>query len=403
MFSITVFVVLRNLVFKAKLEKRELAAQGLCKLPDGSVVTFGEAGSRAWHDAPPEEQERRKDAGREGGILGAEGGVVGGLAAAEAATEEEVYEMRAAGTEAWEVASEQEKEARKQSGREAGREAWDQSTQEERDYIRTCGTDYWENATQEEREFIVTSGRQAWENLSEDELERAVAGQRKGMYASGQVRHERAEQRYSGAGPPPPITPQLDIWKCKGFIGDDVNNVCQFNCTNSLTVLSFIGVTDLEIQKWIISHNLMDTDCNRKDSQGNDCEGTCYSVALGNKVGLKCDRCHSISKGGCRGLWRMGRLGFTKMFAIIYAIVKGLSYQALVSHIGIKVNKNTFTRYIRDVGLVVGEALERNRRTFGCRFENAQADEVSFGGRKYERVRRLKSSFISCEASLTGS
>ena len=203
------------------------------------------------------------------------------------------------------------------------------------------------------------------------------------MFNSGQARHERAEERYKGTGPPPPLTPNLDTWKCRGFSGDDDYNVCQFNCTNSLALLSFVCLTNLEVQQWIISHNLMDIECNRAG-----CEGVCYSVALGNKIGLKCHSCHFVSKGGCRGFWRMGHLGFTKMFAIVYAVVKGLSYQDLVEHIGIKVNKNTFTKYIRDVGLVVGEALERNRRTWGCHYRNGQSDEVAFGARKYERVRK---------------
>ena len=55
---------------------------------------------------------------------------------------------------------------------------------------------------------------------------------------------------------------------------------------------------------------------------------------------------------------------------------------------GIKVNKNTFTKYVRDVRLVVGEALERNRRTWGCHYRNGQSDEVAFGARKYKRVRK---------------
>ena len=89
-------------------------------------------------------------------------------------------------------------------------------------------------------------------------------------------------------------------------------------------------------------------------------------------------------------MWRMGRLGFTKMFAIVYAIVKGLSYKALAEHIGININKNTYTKYGRDVGLVVGEALEKDRKTWGCKFRNAQSDEVSFRGRKHCKGRRVR-------------
>ena len=73
-----------------------------------------------------------------------------------------------------------------------------------------------------------------------------------------------------------------------------------------------------------------------------------------------------------------------------YAIVNGLSYKALAEHIGININKNTYTKYVRDVGLVVGEALEKDRRTWGCKFRNAQSDEVSFRGRKYCRGMRVR-------------
>ena len=65
----------------------------------------------------------------------------------------------------------------------------------------------------------------------------------------------------------------------------------------------------------------------------------------------------------------------------MYAIVTGISYKHLGAHLGVNINKNTWTRYLKDLGIVVGESLEKNRRTKKYRY--AQADEVAFGKRKY--------------------
>ena len=80
------------------------------------------------------------------------------------------------------------------------------------------------------------------------------------------------------------------------------------------------------------------------------------------------------------------------MIAMVYAIVTGISYKHLGAHIGVDINKNTLTKYLKDLGLVVGEALERNRRTVKYRY--AQADEVAFGTRKYHRGSRRQKAGI---------
>ena len=48
--------------------------------------------------------------------------------------------------------------------------------------------------------------------------------------------------------------------------------------------------------------------------------------------------------------------------------------------------KNTWTRAIKDVGLVCGESLERNRRNPANKFTNAQIDETAFYKRKWEKA-----------------
>jgi len=79
-------------------------------------------------------------------------------------------------------------------------------------------------------------------------------------------------------------------------------------------------------------------------------DGQCFPVTLGDtKIGFKCmsEACGSISKG-----------------------------TILSKHIGITIGKNAFICYIKDVGMVCAEALERNRRDPSKKHKNAQADET---------------------------
>ena len=100
--------------------------------------------------------------------------------------------------------------------------------------------------------------------------------------------------------------------------------------------------------------------------------------------------CGFLSVGGLRGFWSRGKLGVTKMLLVVYAIVSGLSYTHLVEQLGIYINKNTWSQYVKDVGIFCGEDLERNRRDPKNQYSNAQWDETAFGKRKYQRGRRVR-------------
>ena len=54
------------------------------------------------------------------------------------------------------------------------------------------------------------------------------------------------------------------------------------------------------------------------------------------------------------------------------------------------VGRSAWTWYVQCVGLVVGEALERNRRDPAMKYSTAQYDETAFGKRKYQRGRRVR-------------
>ena len=81
----------------------------------------------------------------------------------------------------------------------------------------------------------------------------------------------------------------------------------------------------------------------------------------------------------------MGKLSLVEMVIIVFAIVAGVSYLHLCWSFGIYINKNTWTGYVKDVGLVCAEQLERNRRDPDCKWSYAQWDEVTFGKKKYGR------------------
>ena len=72
----------------------------------------------------------------------------------------------------------------------------------------------------------------------------------------------------------------------------------------------------------------------------------------------------------------MGHIGMVRMLAVVYGIACGISGTILSKHIGITIGKNAFICYIKDVGMVCAEALERNRRDPSKKHKNAQADET---------------------------
>ena len=214
-----------------------------------------------------------------------------------------------------------------------------------------------------------------WDNLDEQEREGVKDHLNKERPAAMQRRKDNAQEKYDKPGAPP-LVPNLSCWECTGVTENQ--EMCGFKCTRQLNLASFYGVTDLKALWWLVYHKLLDTECNR-----NCCTGECVPVGLGESVGLKCKDCGHISRGGLGGFWTKGRLGIVRMVAVVFSIVTGLSFKHMRSHLGLKFNKNTWTKYVKDIGIVCGEALERDRRTNP--YDNAQADEVAFGKRKCHR------------------
>ena len=174
------------------------------------------------------------------------------------------------------------------------------------------------------------------------------------------------------------IIPDNSMWDCTGGTTNDNDEriPCQFSCIKNVDYLSFSNTPELTILTWLADHKLMDVECNRSN-----CDGFCRPSALWDTVGLKCtaENCGFMSKGGRRGFWRYGRLPLVKTFAMVFCIVKGLSYKLAKAILGLKINKNTWTKYIKDIGMVLGEDLERNRRDDNNRYALAQVDETAFG------------------------
>ena len=151
----------------------------------------------------------------------------------------------------------------------------------------------------------------------------------------------------------------------------------------NVSLKSFIGVPNLLVHKWLINHQLTTKECNRTG-----CIGDCEVVAQGDGVGLKCLVCNFISKGGHRSFWRMGKLPIAQMVLIVYCIILGFSLE-IINDI-VPINKNTWTSYVKYVGMVCGEALERVRRDPGHKYYWAQWDETAFGKHKYHRGSRVR-------------
>ena len=75
----------------------------------------------------------------------------------------------------------------------------------------------------------------------------------------------RAEDNYKIPGIPV-LQPDHAVWRCTGF--DDTvpePQPCKLNCTKSMTMVSFVNISDFEVLKWLCNHKLMDLECNRKD------------------------------------------------------------------------------------------------------------------------------------------
>ena len=129
--------------------------------------------------------------------------------------------------------------------------------------------------------------------------------------------------------------------------------------------------------KWIVNHNLMDVNCNRAGCGGISCQ----PIALGEDVALKCIDCGEKSKGAKRGFWAQGKLGFVKQMFVVFSISSGFSFKHVMDHIGFVMNKNTWTKYVKRLGLISAELLQRVRQDPSNKWMNAQFDETAFGTR----------------------
>ena len=343
-----------------------------------------EAGRKAWVESTEEEREGMREAGRVGGESVwekateeeregmREAGRVGGESVWEKATEEEREGMREAGrvggenvwvdaTEeeregrreagrvggesVWEKATEEEREGMREAGRVGGKSVWVESTEEEREGMREAGRvggeSVWEKATEEEREIMREEGRQAWFGLDEEQRETVITAQETGRNTNNENRVKRAMEKYNTPGTPP-IQADNNVWNC--------DTICRFDCVKNINFLSFVGASELTVLKWLFHHNLVDNKCTSEQ-----CDGVVFPVALGDKCGVKCEVCNILTKGGQSGFWRMGKLGIVKMVMVTFAAVSGLSYKHLVELFGVQINKNTWTQYIKDVGMVCAE------------------------------------------------
>ena len=391
---------------KEEQEKRKESGRLQYELADDEdKENIAQADSRAWNNAPEAEKERRKESGRIGGPKGWE--LVG-----EETRKRIVEEGKVGGRTEWENASSVEKESRKECGRRGGWEsvneegrriiaeegraggiaAWENATDAEQEERREIGRTAFDNLCFDEQERVVTAGIHAYENLNEEQLNRINVGQSKGR----ELMQNRANVRYGTPGVPS-IIPNNKVWECTGTVDADGQIPCKFSCLKQVDHSSFFNTPELTFLHYLTNHKLMDTDCNR-----NNCQGQCRPVALEDTVGLKCtaEGCGAISKGGRRGFRSKGRLPLGKTIAMVHLIVTGCSYKLANTVLGLKISKNTWTRYIKDIGMVAGESLERNRREERNQYTLAQIDETAFGKRVRHFFNYLRWKFVQVRQQL---
>ena len=111
-------------------------------------------------------------------------------------------------------------------------------------------------------------------------------------------------------------------------------------------------------------------------------ELSCYAVALGkNSCGLNCPDCGKVSVGGKRGIVARSKIGFVKLILIVFCIQTESSFAYLNKNSGFEFNKNTWTSYVKKIGLIAGEFLECIRRDSDFKWNIGQFDETAFGRR----------------------
>ena len=213
---------------REKEERRRLNAEGLCRVPDGEVYTHAEVGKKF-------------------------------------------------GRVAWQEATEEEKENRMECGRRGGGETWERMSDEDRHKCMEAGKTWWTNLTKEDADGFAEGMIQAWLQLSKNVQEGIL--ENLGVHAdvARGIRTMEAEERYDVEGDPV-IVPDLEVWNCEG---------CELQCAKRVKWLSFAGVSDRKMMKWMVSHKLMVPSC-----QITGCGGRkCYPIARGNECGLKCPDC----------------------------------------------------------------------------------------------------------------
>lgn len=342
-----------------KEENAALATQGLVRDTDGEIGTHSDIAKKHYR----KHQEVIRNGGRAGGPAG---GQAGGRWHQEVATE-----------------------AQRTKQIEDGRYWFAGATFDEQLDVAHAGRVWYsEVASPEEREHVKSVGRHAWENLLGEALAAAQYGQERGRQVEIAHRAAAANVRHNTPGAPL-LRLGTDNWTCEGPPQE-----CDFSCLDNVSAISFYETAELTILKWVVAHMLMDTKCER-----GECPGFGEAIALGDRLGLRCATCHSISRGGFRSFWAKGKMGIAKMIALVWGVVEGFSYQQLAK-IRIPCNKNTYTGFVKDCGNVCAEALERNRRDPDARYDHAQADETAFGVRKYRKGRRVRKAGVQWALTL---
>ena len=246
-----------------------------------------------------------------------------------------------------------------------------------------AGVEWWLTIEDEERHDFAEARRQAWTRMDEEKREKImdILGMDFLQYArflnmdivginretNNAVRTEQAEERYGTEGSAV-IVPDNLVWNCGG---------CDLECSKRVDIYSFAGVSDFVMFKWMVAHKLIDVSCHARECNASKCR----PIALGESVGLKCDMCGYKSKGGKLGLWEGSNLGHVSLMMVVFGISCGFSFIHLTDHTGFKLNKNTWTRFIKLIGYVAAETLEKARKDPANKWANAQFNKTAFGRR----------------------
>ena len=185
--------------------------------------------------------------------------------------------------------TEDEIEEIRQAGREGGRQQWLGMNAEEREQCVDAGRNWWATLNDVEKHGLVEARKEAWRQLSPNVQENILDNLGFHAEVARTIRRIEAEERYEEDGEAE-IVPDVSIWNCDG---------CDLECSKNVRQLSFVGVSNVKMLRWLLSHKLMRPLC-----QMSGCGGSsCFPVSLGVKsCGLKCPACSRISVGGKRGI-----------------------------------------------------------------------------------------------------